>query len=466
MEYLSSSQPAPGLPLSTRAIPLSSRSHLNRVDDGLSGTSGAQKIISQLNTQRSAVTKLTLNHNSLGDDGTSQLFTYLCSTAGSRHRATLSEVSLTTNAIGCIGLQAIAEYIRGNDVLNTLWIANNELVPDAAVFSNLASAINGSRLRFLSLTGNPQLGDTFVEHFIPLLHSRHLQELHINAIGLTPRSAAVIGAWISGRSLRNSGGMCYLQTFKCSGNSLGVKGVWEVIRAIERGNWGLTKVEMYANQLAGLPFAPDTGDPAPALQPLEAEPPSIPETEEAWKDAERGLHRILMRNGYWKRQTEKEALILLKYSRPLLMHPKSTSIASSPSQPQSPLLPSATTLFPFYALPNELKLHILTLLAPSLASAQRARIYHYASDPATLPPLVPSLRRDPGKGCLADPSSLLGASIGFQVTSPGGYSGQRCADGKCMGAGNSLLCRREEERVKFLEAVGCCAYEPEPEGQN
>lgn len=182
------------------------------------------------------------------------------------------------------------------------------------------------------------------------------------------------------------------------------------------------------------------------------------------KDAERALRGVLMRNNYWKRQTEKEALALLRYSRPLLMRRKSSPITVSPSRQTSPPLRTATSLFPFYALPNELKLCILGLLAPSLSSAQRMRIYNYASDSSTLPSLLPPLRRDPGKGCLADPSSLLGASVGFQVMSPNG-SGQRCADGKCMGAGNSLVCRREEERNRFLEAMGCCAYEPEREGQ-
>lgn len=84
---------------------------------------GAQKIISQLNTQRSAVTKLTLNHNPLGDDGVSHLFNYLCSTPGARHRVALSEISLNSTDFGSKGLQAISDYIRGNEVLRALWLA-------------------------------------------------------------------------------------------------------------------------------------------------------------------------------------------------------------------------------------------------------------------------------------------------------------------------------------------------------
>ena len=85
---------------------------------------GAQKIVSQLNTQRSAVTKLTLNHNPLGDDGVSHLFNYLCSSPGSRHRIALSEINLNRTDLGCRGLQAVSDYIRGNEVLRTLWLAS------------------------------------------------------------------------------------------------------------------------------------------------------------------------------------------------------------------------------------------------------------------------------------------------------------------------------------------------------
>ncbi|KAG9313439.1 hypothetical protein JVU11DRAFT_5761 [Chiua virens] len=445
-----------------QAVPLSTRSHLNRTDEGLHGATGAQKIISQLTTQRFAVTKLTLSHNPLGDDGISLLFNYLCSTAGSRHRIALCEIYLNCTDLGCKGLQVIADYIRGNEALRALWLSSNALLPDAAVLSSLANAINDSRLRFLSLTNNNQLGDAFAQHFLPFLRSRHLHELHINSVGLTARSAPAIGAWISGNSHRNNDGVCHLQTFKSSGNSLGVNGVWEIVRAIERGNWGITKVEIYANQLIPSPALPDTGR-LITQQPSDADISSDPETEDGMRDAERALQRVLMRNNYWKRQTEKEALILLRYSRPSLMRSKSSVITGTPSRPTSPPLRTATSLFPFYALPIELKLYILGLLAPSLSSAQRMHIYNYASDPSTLPSLLPPLRRDPGKGCLADPSSLLGSSVGFQVNSPNG-EGQRCADGKCMGAGNSVLCRREEDRNRFFEAMGCCAYEPDREG--
>lgn len=316
----------------------------------------------------------------------------------------------------------------------------NELTSDPDVSSRLADALNNSRLHFLSLTGNLQLGDGFLEYFLPFLHSRSLRELHINDIGLTPRSVSVIATWIS-CSAKDGQGACYLQTFKCSGNSLSVRGVWEVVRAIEMGNWALSKVELYANQLAGPRWSASANA-------------SLCSERETEVGCARELRKVVMRNDYWKRRTEKEALNLLRYARPLLMrsNPLTTLDPFHRNSPDPSL--KLDTNSPFFALPNELKMQILALFAPSLSSAQRVRIYNYASDPATLPSLTPTLRRETIRGCLVDPS-VFSATVGPGVLVSG------CPEGKCMGANSSLVCRREEERYKFLEAVGCCSYEPE-----
>jgi len=326
----------------------------------------------------------------------------------------------------------------------------NELTPDPATLTSFASALNSSRLRLLSVTGNSQLGDLFVDRFLPLLRSRSLGELHINAIGLTPRGASAIAAWVAGSKVMDNQGTCYLHTLKCSGNNLGVRGVWEVIRAIEKGNWALSKVEVYANQLTAPQLQIIASQSSSTEFPMTDQPPGIPETEEAWKDCERGLHRVIMRNQYWRRQTGKEACNLLRHARPLLMCSKLLPTSSAPShlRPNSNPSPTSTILFPFFALPNELKLYILALFAPSLSSTQRIRVYKYASDPKTLPSLTPNFRRGAGKGY---PSSL---EMTYRLSSP---------DGKFMTTGMGLQCR-EQERAKFLEAVGCCSYEPEPKG--
>lgn len=410
----------------------------------LEGIQGAHTIISQLNSSRS-ITKLKLNNNRLGDDGVSALFAFLKSPAASRHRSSISEIHLNDNDISCRGLRDIADYVNGDEVvLKTLWLANNTIGPDADVLAWFATTVNRSRLEFLSLTGNHKLGDAVVEIFLRHLRAPRLRELHVNAMGLTARCASGLAEWISSG---HTGGVYSLHTLKCSGNSLGIKGVWEVIRAIEMGNWSLMNVEVYANQLAGTEIPNDNSHIQQSEHLLSSE------AEVSWKDAERALHRVLhRRNAYWKRQVETEALSLLKYSRTLILRSKA-SLSSTNKHPTSDL---ASESFPFYDLPMELRLHILAVLAPSLSCAQRTRIYDYAANPSTLPLLLPRLRRDNGHACLADPSRALGASIGFTLHTSGG-----CAEGKCMGTGNSLVCRREAERTKFLEVVGCRAYEPE-----
>ena len=81
-------------------------------------------MISMLSSRHIVTATISLNHNSLGDDGTCQLFAYLSSTEGSQHRATITEIGLTNNNIGCKGLLAIAEFVRRNDVLEVLWLTN------------------------------------------------------------------------------------------------------------------------------------------------------------------------------------------------------------------------------------------------------------------------------------------------------------------------------------------------------
>ena len=242
-------------------------------------------------------------------------------------------------------------------------------------------------------------------------------------------------------------GECYLHILKCSGNNLGVSGAWQIVRAIEKGNWVLSKVEMYANQLTDPQLQHTAGQSSSTEYPMRDQP--SPETEEAWKDCGRSLHRVIMRNHYWRRQTQKEACNLLRYARPLLLCSKSfsTSSASSTRGPNANPPPPSTILFPFFALPNELKLHILSLFAPSLSSAQRIRVFKYASNPKTLPPLTLSFR-ETGKGLFSSLETTHGLS------SP---------DEKYMTSGVGLT-RREQERAKFLEVVGCYSYEPEPRG--
>ena len=71
---------------------------------------------------RKTVSKLILGHNALGDEGTRALFRFLCSDEGRRYR--IAEISLNSNGIGNVGLEAIAEYLEGNENLKELFLQN------------------------------------------------------------------------------------------------------------------------------------------------------------------------------------------------------------------------------------------------------------------------------------------------------------------------------------------------------
>lgn len=345
-------------------------------------------------------------------------------------------------------------------------------------------AVNSSSLESLSLANNNSLSDTFLEAFLPGLTSPHLRELYISALGLSPISTPYITAYLAAPTRCSN-----LRTFKCNANTLGARGVNSIIQAIESHNYMLLTVELYSNQLSPSDLA------------------SLSETDNderdpnTWRSSDRYLKRVLERNKYLKRETEEGALRLLRYARPVLLHysPEAGSISTSDippcsSSPSEAPRPSSKTPTPSKstALPTEIQHHILSFFAPSLSSAQRIRIYRYASDPTTLPQLLPCLPSSrtqsqinssprPNRSsdihplpemmppipdntlCVPDPSTL-GFGQGqdkkvWSVSNGGVGVGGGCATGKCLGSHHSVLCHREQDRVQWLEAVGCAGYD-------
>lgn len=207
---------------------------------------------------------------------------------------------------------------------------------------------------------NRRLSDSFIEVFLPALNSHHLRELYISGLGITARSCPHIVAYLS------SSTRCRLGSFSCNGNAFGLRGVRSIIDAIQWYNYRIPSVELHANQLA----MHDTDD--------DDETPNEPRQRDlkAWKSSDELLSRILTRNRLLKCETERQALRLLRYSRPLLLQ------ASSPIHVA---LPSTAD----FSLPTEIREYVLSLFAPTLSIAQRMRIFRYASTPSTLPPLLP-----------------------------------------------------------------------------
>ncbi|KAI9062127.1 RNI-like protein [Trametes sanguinea] len=417
-----------------------------------------QEVIKDMLSRRS-VTKLILGHNNLGDEGCEELFGFLSSEAGRKYK--IGEISLNSNAIGNRGLLAISRYLRDNAALKELFLQNNVFGGDPSVAVMLALAINTSRLETISLSSNSMLGDAFIAHFFPVLDAPYLREIQLNVCGLTHDAAPHL---------------------------LGVRGVGSIVRAIHRANYTLHRLELYST---GMTFLSDDSE-ASSGDEEDSKARTV-----RWQDVENDLKRSLARNLTLQHAVEKDALRLLRYSRVLLLRPKArdtssaakavspcsescsctqlatNSLFSSIGQPYSLSSTSSPSgsHFPFTRLPMELQLHILSFLAPILSNAQRLRIFTYASSPTTLPTLLPCLTNG---GCIPDPASPqftmggpaaggFGMSTGITLRKRGGGSVSACANGKCMGAGNSVLCRREAERSQWLASVRCTAFELEDE---
>ncbi|KAJ4490268.1 hypothetical protein J3R30DRAFT_3420358 [Lentinula aciculospora] len=432
-----------------KGLSLSGRTQIDCMDRDLRSVNGAKRIIELILSRRN-VTKLILGHNALSDDGCVLLFAFLSSPLGRKYP--IAEISLNANSIGDRGLTAISAYLIDNTTLIELFLQDNLFTSDSMTVTRFAHAINQSRLRVLSLTTNRALADDFCRLFFPALRSRHLQELHLSAIGLTRHAAPYIADYIA------SADRCRLHTLKCNGNGLAYSGVRTIIRAIERANSSLTVVELYSNNIASGHDSEDTED--DAGRETQAYNP------EAWKDTEKLLKQVLGRNTHLKKETWREALQLLVYSRAVLLRSSKApfnydDFANSPA---------STTSFPFKRLPTEIQLHILSFLSPTLSPSQRARIYTYASSPSTLLPLLPSLSSrstsftEPAvfSMCVPDPSVNMGSS-GNARASPvwpvNDSANGGCAPGKCMGR-RSLLCHLEQRRTSWLDQVGCLAYDP------
>ncbi|KAF8152203.1 hypothetical protein B0H34DRAFT_724259 [Crassisporium funariophilum] len=369
-----------------------------------------------------------------------------------------------------------------------------------------------STLTSLNLNNNI-LSASFKQTLFSLLASTlpSLRELRMSITGLNASDAQQIAAYISSDS---SEGRCRLTRLYASGNSMGYKAVKAVIKATQRC-WTLERVEMYANSVdEGNEEEEEEEEAMSDADGRQADPfPSAGDTFGSgcgWKGLEGQLQRITARNVYLKQQVKKEALDLLRYSRLLLLNrdigaakPEGASqqpnnlnrgysndcecipndSRSTPTLPADP--PQAPSEdhshFAFTKLPTEIQLTILSHLAPLLSPAQQIRIFEHAALRTTLPKIILRLPpfkvnglRQQSKACVPDPTSLgFGSRNGPGSTGPGpkfgklqsrsgtGYSTDSgCVGGYCMGSTNSVVCQRETERRRWLEGVGCDAYDP------
>jgi len=313
------------------------------------------------------------------------------------------------------------------------------------------------------LSTNKYLCDNFLAQFLPSLNAIHLRELHLSSVGLRSSSSKVIVAYLSSSR-------CRLHVLKCNDNSLGFRGIKPILSAIHNSNYTLKSVELQDNQLQGKETSPEAFSDEEGLGSQ-----SVPFTRNdvhTWRSYVTLLKKDLLRNSHLEREVHKQAVILLHYARSLLLvsrcRQESVDRKILP-QPNQNNRMAACSSSQFKSLPLELQHHILSFFAPSLSSSQRVRVIDYATSAKTLPSLFPflstishsSMHADGGNEmiCIPDPPNnghALRESIRSIKTN---RNITLCSAHYCMGTSNSLLCRREKERIEFLETVGCNSFE-------
>ena len=240
-----------------------------------------------------------------------------------------------------------------------------------------------------------------------------------------------------------------------------MRGARAIVRAIHHHNFTLGKLELYANGLADAD-ADESGETSAS------DDESTGSGRALWQDSEKELARVLQRNRLLREVTEREALNLLRYARAVLLKPRNPT-ALAASRALVPLVTVSGESFPvlpfrFTSLPVELQLHILSFLAPTLSTAQRIRIYAYASSAETLPPLLPTLA---SRGNLPDPSTLpfggVPMGMGMLLRKRKGFASN---DGVVTGSKYTAPGggRKTEERARWLTMMRCDAFELEEDG--
>ncbi|KAK2461169.1 hypothetical protein APHAL10511_006696 [Amanita phalloides] len=374
---------------------------------------GAQEIIAHIRSQH-PFRKLILGHNDLGDLGCRILFQFLCSEAGQHYE--INHIGLNSNHIGDSGLLAIAMFLKGNTNVKELFLQSNDFTGDPIVAKALADAVNTSHLAVLSLTSNQAMSDGFIKEFLPALTTSHLCELHLSAMNITAHSLPHIVDYISSKR-------CKLDVFKCNGNLLGLHSVRSIIRAAKQSNYTLTGLELHSNHV------------------LESDEIG---NRDIWKELIIPIQYIVRRNEQLSRETQQEALKLLRYARTFLLH--SNQSGATFGQLSKHLITIAKTdkssNLSFCDLPTEIQFHILSFLSPILSPAQFSRVCNYASTLSTLPLLLPR---------------LVGSTSDWQEPAKEGT--RMMYDGHCVELAQNLVHGVDGERARWLAAVGCTKYE-------
>ena len=273
----------------------------------------------------------------------------------------------------------------------------------------LTSALNTSVVKTLSFNSNRQLGDEFVLRFIPHLRTPHLHELHLSAMALTPSSVPLLAEFLTTdmteSSLNHVPGPCTglpttitrVRDLRLNGNALTLPCVRRIVTVLEQTNFSLLHLELFGNHLNFNMTNPPASPVTPESSSSNGSPTGGEKAEEPllnWQAYNRALIQVFARNRMLTSSTKSAAINLLTPARCLLLPPSPARRNEKEFEGLRRDNNHTRSTFPWRLLPVELQLYILSLISPNLSPQQHIKIWNYASDRSTLPPLysLPSSR--------------------------------------------------------------------------
>ncbi|KAK4686808.1 hypothetical protein P7C73_g3309, partial [Tremellales sp. Uapishka_1] len=203
-------------------------------DHGLVGDDGGQ------------IRRVDVSHNLLGSEGTISLFRGLSQMRQRRNQTHvnevwgLTEINLGCNSLGDEALDTILGYAKKDVCLRKLLVPVNEIRLENNLDS-IVNSLNSSLLSDFSLTNNANLHPPSAARLFATLHNPNLHSLHLSACNLGPSLAGPIAEFLTSPRSRN------LDVLELNANGFGVEGVRRIIGAIEKSNFTILQLGLFAN---------------------------------------------------------------------------------------------------------------------------------------------------------------------------------------------------------------------------
>jgi hypothetical protein len=211
--------------------------------------------------------------------------------------------------------------------------------------------LNASQLESLSLTDNKRLLDKSIIRLFDSLSTPHLNELHLSICNLGPEISPSIISYLTSPRSR------YLELLGLNGNRLGLEAVRNLIDTLERGNFTILNLGLFASSLASDAAHHEEEEGVEAVQPS-AEEMEMRAEEKRREERQLGqetarIPRLLERNRLLTQRVEAAALRCLPCARILLNAKSPSDIDTAQRAIESISLKTHTPYFRLLDLPPE-----------------------------------------------------------------------------------------------------------------